>query len=122
LRKLGNEHRLSLAVACGALFDQEADLTFLRFRRGHRLPHGGEQRLDARVVRRHRSFQFIQFEFDLSLRLNGGAEPNERAHHVNTHPYRMSAIERGRGHDRAVLGKSIGQVLDVLAAFQDHRL
>ena len=42
LRKLGNERRLSLAVACGALFDQEADLALLGLRLGHQLADGFE--------------------------------------------------------------------------------
>jgi hypothetical protein len=49
-------------------------------------------------------------------------EVDEGPHHLNAGLNRHRALQQVRQHDCPMLGENVGQMLDIVAFLQDHRL
>jgi len=67
-------------------------------------------------------FQFRQFAGECVRASEGAAHPHKRPNDEDAHLDGARTVENGCGHDGAVLGEGVWQVLDIRAAFQDHNL
>jgi len=68
------------------------------------------------VVGLEPAFELIELPRKCSVGGEEFAQPNERPDHIDAHLQGARAIQDGCGHDDAVLGEGVRQVLSVLSA------
>src|SRR6266496_2766903 len=97
----------------------KADLFAVGLRRRRQLSNRVKDDFELTIVL---AFEFVQPARELGVRGEYPAETNEGSHDFDVDMNGAWTFQNAREHEDTVFGEGVGAVLDVIAAFQGHKL